>query len=359
LNAFYTDILSQPAALQRLLSEYNPGSERTLSSIPCPNAPILTGMGSSYHAMLAASICLQSHGVRAQAMETTTLLYYGGPILEGCREVIYLSQSGASAEVIPFIDRLECGRVFLAITNDLESPLARRGEHVLSLGVLEESLVASKTYLNSLALLWLLVRLWTGMTDGTELERLEHVAAYLKTALGHEKATTSAWLDFFKDTHTIICTGHGPHVATALQAAQTLAEWAKTPALGISAGALRHGFVEVVAPGVGVIVFSGSGPTQAVSLRLAQELASYGARALLVEDGRSFAVRLQRDGSSAVDAARDLTLEPMPGEKFQVTDEFLALLVDILPLQLFSVALAHQRGIPPGFRYLEKVVHDL
>jgi glucosamine--fructose-6-phosphate aminotransferase (isomerizing) len=359
LNAFYLDILSQPAALRGLLSEYNPGSDRALSSIPCPSTPIFTGMGSSYHAALAASIYLHNLGVRAQAMETTHLLYYGGPILERCREVIYLSQSGASAEVIPFIDRLECGRVFLAITNNLDSPLARRAEHVLPLGVLEETLVASKTYLNSLALLWLLARFWTGKADGSEFEQLEHVAACLETALEHEKATTAAWLDFFKEAHTLICTGHGPHVATALQAAQTLAEWTKIPALGLSAGALRHGFVEVAAPGVGVIVFSGSGPAQAVSLRLAGELASYGARALLVENGRSFAVRPLRHRPLAGGSGSEFTLEPMPGEEFQLADEFLALLLDILPVQLFSVALAQQRGIPPGFRYLEKVVHDL
>jgi glucosamine--fructose-6-phosphate aminotransferase (isomerizing) len=346
MNGFYQDILEQPAALRSLLSLYNPATGKALPAIPAPAAPLLTGMGSSYHAALAASICMHSRGIRAQAMETNHLIYYGGPILNRCREVIYLSQSGASGEVIPFIDRLECGRVLLAITNDTTSPLAVRADHVLSLSVQQETLVACKTYLNSLALLWLLIRLWTGETDGNEHAALESVAGGLEALIAQEREINAAWLDFLGDASTIICTGHGPHVATALQAAQTLAEWCKVPAIGLSAGSLRHGFIEVAGPGVGAIIFSGDGPAQAASRRLAQELAGYGARSVLVENGVSQFM-----------PPREPQL-PLTASTAKL-DEFLALLLDILPVQLFSVALAQQRGLPPRFRYLDKVVNDL
>ena len=346
MNGFYQDILGQPAALRNLLNLYNPATGKALPAIPVPAAPLLTGMGSSYHAALAASICLHSRGIRAQAMETTHLIYYGGPILNRCREVIYLSQSGASGEVIPFIDRLECGRVFLAITNDPNSPLAQRGDHVLSIAAQTETLVACKTYLNSLALLWLLIRAWTGATDGSEYASLESVAAGLEAILSQKQELTAAWMDYLGDTSTIICTGQGPHTATAMQAAQTLAEWCKVPAIGLSAGALRHGFIEVAGPGVGAIIFSGDGPAQAASRRLAQELAGLGARTVLVENGFSHFMQ---------PADRALP----PERSASGLDEFLTLLTDLLPVQLFSVALAQQRGLPPRFRYLDKVVRDL
>jgi glutamine---fructose-6-phosphate transaminase (isomerizing) len=345
-NGFYQDILGQPAALRSLLTLYNPTAGMALPTIPAPAAPLLTGMGSSYHAALATSICLHSRGIRAQAMETTHLIYYGGPILKRCREVIYLSQSGASGEVIPFIDRLECGRVLLAITNDTSSPLALRADHVLSIAVQQERLVACKTYLNSLALLWLLIRLWTGETDGNEHAALESVAERLEMVISQEQELNAAWLDFLGDASTIICTGHGPHVATALQAAQTLAEWCKVPAIGLSAGALRHGFIEVAGPGIGAIIFSGQGPAQAASRRLAQELAGYGTRTILVENGLSHFLSPAENAFPSAESTSGF-------------DEFLALLLDILPVQLFSVALAKARGLPPRFRYLDKVVQDL
>ena len=346
MNGFYQDILGQPAALRSLLRLYNPATGMPLPAIPAPATPLLTGMGSSYHAALAASICLHSRGIRAQAMETNHLIYYGGPILNRCREVIYLSQSGASGEVIPFIDRLECGRVWLAITNDASSPLALRADHVLSIAVEKETLVACKTYLNSLALLWLLIGQWTGVRNGSEFAALETVAKGLDELISQQQELTAAWLDFLGETSTIICCGYGPHISTALQSAQTLAEWCKVPAMGLSAGALRHGFIEVAGPGVGAIIFSGDGPTQAASRRLAQELASYGARSVLVENGISHFI--PPAGLAVASTA------PASG-----LDEFLSLLLDILPVQLFSVALAKERGLPPRFRYLDKVVQDL
>ncbi len=346
VNGFYQDILGEPAALRNLLNLYYPETGRGLPAIPAPATPLLTGMGSSYHAALAASICMHSRGIRAQAMETNHLIYYGGPILNRCREVIYLSQSGASGEVIPFIDRLECGRVMLAITNDTRSPLAQRADHVLPIAVQQETLVACKTYQNSLALLWLLIRLWTGESDGSEPAALESVAKELEAILSQTQELTAAWLNFLGEASTIICTGYGPHVATALQAAQTLAEWCKVPAIGLSAGALRHGFIEVSGPGVGAIIFSGDGPAQDASHRLARELASYGAHTVLVENGLSYFMPADEPVLAAATGASRL-------------DEFLALLLDILPVQLFSVALAQQRGLPPRFRYLDKVVQDL
>jgi glucosamine--fructose-6-phosphate aminotransferase (isomerizing) len=114
----------------------------------------------------------------------------------------------------------------------------------------------------------------------------------------------------------------------------------------MSAGALRHGFIEVTGPGVGVVIFSGNGPAQEASYRLAQELAGYGARTVLVENGGS---HFMQPGKETL---------PSPGAASEL-DEFLALLLDILPVQLFSVALAQQRGLPPRFRYLDKVVQDL
>jgi fructoselysine-6-P-deglycase FrlB-like protein len=40
-------------------------------------------------------------------------------------------------------------------------------------------------------------------------------------------------------------------------------------------------------------------------------------------------------------------------------DEFLSPILDVVPAQLFVEALARERGVPPGFRYISKVIMKL
>ena len=145
---------------------------------------------------------------------------------------------------------------------------------------------------------------------------------------------------------TIICSGYGPHISTALQSAQTLAEWCKVPAMGLSAGALRHGFIEVAGPGVGAIIFSGDGPTQAASRRLAQELASYGARQRTGREwDQSFHTTSRACG--CLHGAR-LWIGRVP---LSVAGHPACATLQRRPGQ-------GARAPPPRFRYLDKVVQD-
>jgi fructoselysine-6-P-deglycase FrlB-like protein len=242
--------------------------------------------------------------------------------------------------VAPIVDQIRCGQVFVALTNELGSALAANAQFVLPLLVERETTVATKTYTNTLALLWLLARLWGGEALSSALETLDQAAGKLEELLEQAEAITTCWMEAFQDVETIIFAGHGPHAATARQAAQTLAEWVKAPTLGLSAGALRHGFVEIMRPGIGVVLFGASGRTQAVTVHLAEELHSFGARVLVVENGRTIGCEPESPPSAPL-------------------DEFLSPLLDAIPAQLFTEALARRRGVQPGFRYLQKVVDKL
>jgi glucosamine--fructose-6-phosphate aminotransferase (isomerizing) len=120
----------------------------------------------------------------------------------------------------------------------------------------------------------------------------------------------------------------------------TLSEWPKRPALYAGLAAFRHGFIEASRPGMGAVIFASPGATQASALKLAAELHSYGARVALVAGGQVFS-----PGEPV----------PEPAE----TDEYLAPLLDIIPVQLYADALAKNLGIQPGFRRIAKVVRKL
>ena len=345
----HDDIAQQPTALRAVIDYYqsSAGAAR-LAAAPIGRAPILTGMGASYHAALAIVPYFHSLGIPALAIEATDLLFYSQALLQDGRPLIFISQSGASAEVAAIAEMLPAGTALLAVTNDAESLLAQRAQLVLPTLAGKESGVATKTYLNCMAVLWLLARRWGGALNGEEARSaLEQVAAEIARLVADAAATAACWLDALGGVPTdgaaverLVFAGHGPHVSTARQAAMMLAERARVAAIGMGVGALRHGPIEIAQPDLGAVIFASPGRSSESAIALAGELAGYGARVLIVEHGRT------RNPGEAPVAAFGI-------------DEFLAPLLDVIPAQIFADALARKLGVGPGFRYIGKVVTRL
>jgi glutamine---fructose-6-phosphate transaminase (isomerizing) len=340
VNALHFEVNNQPDSLRDLVQFYQRDASDLFASIPCPARPLLTGMGASYHAAMVATYQLQSLGIPAIAIEASDILQYGKPLVGGDWDLIYISQSGSSAEVKPILETLGSKQVFLSITNDDQSPLAVNALHNLPLVVDSETFIASKTYLNSLAVLWLLVRKWASSIKGDEFEHLLDIAIRVEQILQSSDYTTDVWLNELGNCQTLIFTGYGPHSATAKQSAQTVSEWVKIPTLGMGVGALRHGFIEIANTSNGFVVFTPSGANRSNALSLAEELSGYHAHVLVVENGVSRTIHERRSFD-------------------QNLDEFLTPLLDIIPVQIYANALADHLGIAPGFRHLQKVVSNI
>jgi glucosamine--fructose-6-phosphate aminotransferase (isomerizing) len=251
--------------------------------------------------------------------------------------VVYVSQSGASGEVLPLLERLGAGAHVTAITNDDHSQLAQLAQAVLPVLAGQEETVATKTLTNSLALLWLLIQHWTKGQDKNDYARLRRVADRLEQTLEQAPALADLWLTELGDARTYVMIGTGVQAITARHTAMILMEWLKTPALSASVGAFRHGPIEITQPGLGVVVFVAPGPAYASSCQLAGTLKDYGARVLLVEQGHS-----RRQAEPAVDG--------------HIVEGALSAILDSLPIQIFAEALARQKGLLTGFRHIEKVV---
>jgi glutamine---fructose-6-phosphate transaminase (isomerizing) len=337
----HNDIAQQPAALRAVLGYYqNSEGAARLAAAPIGRAPILTGMGASYHAALAIVPYFHSLGIPAITIEATDLLFYSQALLQDGRPLIFISQSGASAEVAALAEVLPPGTALLAVTNDAESVLAQRAQLVLPTLAGKESGVATKTYLNCMAVLWLLARRWGGALSGDAGSTLEQVAAVIERLVADSDATAARWLDALGSADQLVFAGHGPHLSTARQAAMMLAERARVAAIGMGVGALRHGPIEIAQPDLGAVIFASPGRSSDSALALAGELAGYGARVLIVEHGRTRSLEQARAAAFGI-------------------DEFLAPLLDVIPAQIFADALARKLGVGPGFRYIGKVVTQL
>jgi glucosamine--fructose-6-phosphate aminotransferase (isomerizing) len=272
--------------------------------------------------------------VPALAVEATDLFYYSRALLQERRPLVFVSQSGKGAEAAAIVENLPAGTLLLAVTNDAESLLARHAQVVLPTLAGAESGVATKTYTNGLGVLWLLARRWGGAL-ASESRALTLVAETIERLLADAEAIAARWLDALESAASIVFAGHGPHVATARQAALMLAERARVAAIGTSIGAFRHGPIEIAQPGLGAVLFGPPGRSGDSAGALAAELDSYGARVLIVENGRT------RGIAEASDAAQSI-------------DEFLSPMLDVIPAQLFADALARRLGVGAGFRYIGK-----
>jgi glucosamine--fructose-6-phosphate aminotransferase (isomerizing) len=336
------DIMGQPAAL-RVAIDYYSGSDGAarLAAAPIERAPILTGMGGSYHAALATAAHFHSLGIPALAVEATELLFYSQVLLGERRPLIFISQSGASAEVAAIGEALPAGMTLLAVTNNADSPLARRADLVLPIHAGTESGVATKTYLNSLAVLWLLARRWGGAQSESDAQTLEQVAAACERLVADADATAARWLEVLGPAERLVYIGHGPHVASARQGAMMLAERARVAAIGTGVGAFRHGPIEIAQPGLGVAIFAPPGRSRTSTLGMAADLVSYGASVLIVEHGRARTADQPEDATQAG------------------IDEFLAPMLDVIPAQSFADAVARKLGVGPGFRHIGKVTTQL
>lgn len=342
LNAFYTDIQHQPEALRRCAAFYQePGAEALLGQLRKPERVLLTGMGASYHAALWASYVLQARGIWAIALQTSDLIYYSRSLLNGLDQVVFISQSGASAEVLPFVGILPSPVELIAITNDPHSPLASSARTVLPLLAGGEASVATRTYLNSLACLWLLAQGWYHGRDPQDCRVLLQLADKVEQLLMRADALAAAWLESLSGAKRLCFLGHGPHMTTARQAAMMLGEWAKHASIGTSIGAFRHGLIEIVDADTSVVVFGAGGVTDASTWSLVNELRSYGAAVLASIEGK-----LEKVDDAAQPVAREF-------------DEMLGVFLDVIPAQLFAEAMARHLGIAPGFRHISKVVRRL
>jgi glucosamine--fructose-6-phosphate aminotransferase (isomerizing) len=130
--------------------------------------------------------------------------------------------------------------------------------------------------------------------------------------------------------------GRGASLASVFNGALVLKEAAKFPAIGISSAQFRHGPFELVDPHLCAAIFAGEGSTRILNLNLGADILRRGGRVFWID------------------------AQPAPGLPAWQIPAATALdrsILEILPVQVLSIALAQARGFIPGsFRHLGKVV---
>ncbi len=330
-NAYVDDILDQPGALSRTISSFMRMDfddldpfVRQLRSGKLRRV-VLTGMGSSYHAFHPLFLGLVRRGLDVQMIETSELIHHATGLISADTLIVLASQSGQSAEVLQFLEQTPPDFPLIGITNTAESPLAGRAGAVLLTQAGGEYSVSCKTYITALAALALLEKLLAGEDAGPVLAELDCLPAAMDGYLSRLEDYVELARGMLEGVEALILAGRGPSLAAAGTGGLIIKEAAHFPAEGMSCAAFRHGPLELVSPGLFVLVYEGLPVTTALNAALAADIKKAGGRAALVTTG-------------AEENVFHLPAVPAAGLP----------ILEILPAQILSLALALMRGHTPG-----------
>lgn len=326
---YLRDILDQPEALANTLSGLHP-SKRLLELSRSLNRSkfkriVLTGMGSSFHALHPLNLGLISHGLTPVMVETGELVHQQKKFLEPKTIIIAVSQSGQSAETVRLIEANRKRSPVIAVTNTPDSPLVRSATATVVTSAGSEFSVSCKTYVSTLmALGWLGTILCQRDLRRTRRQlslAAPAVAAYLADWKSHVQTLVQR-LDGVRDLFIV---GRGISLAAVGAGALIVKESDHFHAEGMTSAAFRHGPIEMLSAETLVLVFSGQAKAQALNQRLFADLHRLGGRAELV-------------GKNAVDKCFRLPdLGPLVHS-----------ILEILPMQMITLALAARAGREAG-----------
>jgi glutamine---fructose-6-phosphate transaminase (isomerizing) len=328
-GAYFQDILEQPRAAERTLAALSASGAaaekiRALFGESAPERILLTGMGSSFHALHPLRLRLSRRGLHVQHVETSELLHADRHLLTGRTLCVAVSQSGESAEVVRLLAGKSRETAVIGVTNTTGSTLAGQADVSVVTAAGAEATVSCKSYVACLLALHWIGDLLSGETvdDAAPLRTQEALAHYISEWPGH----TEALMEATEGVKQVFVVGRGSSLATAGTGGLILKESVRMAAEGMSSASFRHGPLEMTSAAVLVCICRGEGSAATLHQNLERDIRGAGGRVLWLEGG---------------------------------ANAHLAPLLEILPVQMLSLALAALRGEEAGrFRHASKITTE-
>jgi glucosamine--fructose-6-phosphate aminotransferase (isomerizing) len=335
------EILEQPKVLRRLLEIERPVISEVAAAIRAysPHSMVIAARGSSDNAARYGQYLFGAANGLLVALATPSLftLYEKPPCLEGA-VVLGISQSGQSPDIVAVVDEgRRHGALTVALTNDLDSPLASSAEYVICLHAgLERSIAATKTYTASILALALLS---TALAEDAELAQAieaspEAVSEVLTSAPAIIKAA-----ERYRYMEACVVVSRGYNYATAFEIALKLKELSYVLSEPYSSADFRHGPVALVEHGFPVLAVVPEGCVADELVEFLRKLREREAELVVISDREDALAMAQ-------------TPFPLP----KGVPEWLSPLVAVVPGQLFALGLTLAKGFDPDHpRGLRKV----
>ena len=295
------------------------------------NRVVFVACGTSYHASLIGKYLIEPLAGIPTEVLLASEFKYSARTLDEKTLVIFISQSGETADTLKALDIANETSKTLAIVNVVGSSMTRRAQYVIQTQAGPEiGVAATKTYVSQLTAIYLFAGLLAG--DEELLSKLEKVPDYINEILKDCDVIKqlSVKYRYAKDFFYL---GRGYAYPTALEGALKLKEITYIHGEGYAAGELKHGPLALIDKGIPVVVLLPPGDNLEKTMSNLEEVRARGADVLAIG---------ARKDKEHFTHAKDIFLIN------DEVDEIIAPLVYIVPLQLLSYYVAiSKEGVDP------------
>ena len=286
--------------------------------------------GTSYHASLTGKYLIESLAGIPTDVILASEFKYSANTLNDKTLVIFISQSGETADSLKALDVANETSKTLGIVNVAGSSITRRAQYVIQTQAGPEiGVAATKTYVAQLTAIYLFSALIS--KNAELLKELEKVPDFIDEALQDVEyiKDISKRYNFADDFFYL---GRGYSYPTALEGALKLKEITYIHGEGYAAGELKHGPLALIDEGIPVVVVIPPGDNYKKTMSNLEEVKSRGAYVL------------------AIGSADDESLKAKANDVIAINGdvkEIIAPLVYIVPLQLIAYYITLEKGHDP------------
>ncbi len=351
-HAMLREIFEQPAAIQRTLDLYLDGGalkseafEHYAGWLNARGEVLIAASGSSRHAGLAAEIILEDLCGLAVDVEYSSE-YSSRPAVNPRRpSVLVISQSGETSDTLAALRfARDGGQQTLAIANVVGSTMLREAGAAMPLGAGPElAIPATKSFTCQLTALYLLAlyegsRL--GAFDPAQFKARVAELRALPEAIGRQlegwRERMTALAKKYNDADSFLYLGRGVHYAIAREGALKMKESSYVQAEGYPTGELKHGPNALVGEHVPLVALA------TVDRNVDDSVLRYEKTLQLLADMKTQGARVIAIANSGDREVPSLVTDCVFVEP---ASEHLLPIPEVIPLQLFSYAMALEHGV--------------
>lgn len=323
------EIHEQPDAVRDTLMESSE-IEKVVSKLEGIERICFVACGTSYHASLIGKYLFESLIGLPTDVILASEFPYSHRAMDDKTLVIFISQSGETADTLKALRMAKEHSETLVIVNVLGSTATREAKHVIFTRAGPEiGVAATKTYVSQLTCIYLLVAYMSKRLD--IVEELHKVPQYMSDILEDEDHIHRI-AKKYKDVPDFFFIGRGFSYPTALEGALKLKEITYIHGEGYAAGELKHGPLALIDDGVPVVAVVPPGDSHDKTLSNVEEVRARGAHVISVGSDADEILKSESNDIMGLNSSIDEIISPIPY---------------IVPLQLLSYYMSVEKGIDP------------
>ncbi|MEA4853966.1 MAG: SIS domain-containing protein [Christensenella sp.] len=340
MTKMYEEIMQQPAILAGIREKNKGVLGELVKEIKGSDIRqvVIAARGTSDHCAIYVKYLMEMVLHLPVALSAPSInTVYESEIIYRNALVIGISQSGMAEDVRSVLtDANKSGMITIAVTNNIDSPMAKEAKYHLDCAAgPEKSVAATKTFTSEMYCLAALVADWSGNKE------LEEALAVLPQGIAKEMEKAQAIMGLAKEytfMQSCIVLGRGLLYPIALEASLKMMETTYTNARGFAISDFQHGPLALISQNMPVFVYCASDEARADVLAATKRYAELGAYVLMITD----------DAANAADAEKYLLVEK--------SSKYTAPFHMVVTAQMFACGLADaKRCSPDAPRHIQKV----